>query len=76
MSTADLGHYRSWGEAESTRRAGEIKGRLCAETRASTLYRVHVVGVAWLQEKGCAGELWEEEKAAKVTCVCRAEGFT
>ena len=64
------GHYRSWGEAESTRRAGEIKGRLCAETRASTPGCVHAVRVAWLEGKDCAEELWEQEKPAKVKCVC------
>lgn len=69
MSTVDLGHYRNWGKAESTRRAGEIKGGLCAETRVSTLYCVHVVGVPRLRVKGYAEELWEQ-KCAKVKCVC------
>lgn len=63
------------GERQSTRRAGEIKGGLCAETRVSTLYCIHVVGVAWLQGKGCSGELREEEKAAKVK-LHWAEGVT
>lgn len=37
MSTAELTYYRSSGEAEGTRRAGEIKGGLCAETREHTV---------------------------------------
>lgn len=45
-----LRHYKSWGEAESTRWAGKINGELCAETRASTQGCVYAVRLAWLEE--------------------------
>ena len=45
-----LGHYKSWGEAESTRWAGKIKGGLCAEIRTSTHDCVYAVRLAWLEE--------------------------
>lgn len=37
MSTVDLGHYRSWGEAESTRRTAEIKGGPRADKSKHTM---------------------------------------
>lgn len=65
---------RELGGGREHRTTGETEGRLYAETRASTLCCVHVVREAWLQGKGCAEELWEEEQATKVKCVCWAEG--
>lgn len=65
---------RELGGGREHRTTGETEGRLYAETRTSTLCCVHVVREAWLQGKGCAEELWEEEQATKVKCVCWAEG--
>lgn len=35
---------------------------------------MHAVTGAWLEGTGCAQELWEKEKPAKVKCVCWVDG--
>lgn len=57
-----MGRGREYKEGRKDQRRD-----LCRDK--STLYCVHVVEVAWVQGKGYAGDLWEEEKSTKVKCV-------